>query len=88
MDGLLLRRVQPDYPIAAKRIRVQGAVEIVALISREGMIEHLQVVSGHPMLIRAALDAVKQWRYRPYVLNGDPIEVETRITVNFSLAGN
>ena len=87
-NGMLLHRVQPDYPIAAKRIRVQGAVEIVAIISREGTIEHLQVVSGHPMLVRAALDAVKQWRYRPYVLNGDPIEVETMIMVNFSLAGN
>lgn len=88
MDGLLIHRVQPDYPWPAKQTRVQGTVEIAALISKEGTIENLRVVSGHPMLIRAALDAVKQWRYRPYILNGDPIEVETKITVNFSLAGN
>ncbi len=88
MDGLLIHRVQPDYPWPAKQIHVQGVVEIAAVISKEGTIENLQIVSGHPMLIRAALDAVKQWRYRPYILNGDPIEVDTRITVNFSLAGN
>jgi protein TonB len=88
MDGLLIHRVQPDYPLPAKLTHVQGTVEIAALISKEGTIENLQVVSGHPMLIRAALDAVKQWRYRPYILNGEPIEVNTRITVNFSLGGN
>ena len=54
-----------------------------AVISREGTIENLQVVSGHPMLVQAAIDAVRQWRYRPYVLNGEPVEVETQVTVNF-----
>jgi len=88
MDGLLIHRVQPDYPFQAKQVRAQGVVEIAAIISKEGTIENLQILHGPPLLIRAALDAVKQWRYRPYVLNGDPIEVETRITVNFSLAGN
>jgi periplasmic protein TonB len=88
MDGLLIHRVQPDYPFLAKQTRVQGAVEIAALISKEGTIENLHVTSGNPMLISAALNAVRQWRYRPYILNGDPIEVETRITVNFALAGN
>lgn len=88
MDGLLIHRVQPDYPILAKQSRVQGPVEIAALISKQGTIENLQVVSGHPMLVGAALSAVKQWRYRPYVLNGEPIEVDTRITVIFSLGGN
>jgi protein TonB len=88
MDGFLIHRVQPDYPILARQTRVQGPVEIAAVIGKEGAIENLRVVSGHPMLIRAALDAVKQWRYRPYILNGEPIEVDTRITVNFSLGGN
>jgi protein TonB len=88
MDAQLVHRVQPDYPIFAKQTHVQGVVEIAAVISKEGTIENLQILRGPPQLIRAALDAVKQWRYRPYVLNGDPIEVETRITVNFSLAGN
>ena len=88
MDGLLLHRVQPDYPARARQVRVQGAVIIAALISKEGTIENLRVLSGHPMLIPAAISAVKQWRYRPYILNGDPIEVDTQITVNFLLSGN
>ncbi len=57
------------------------------MISREGAIENLQVLSGHPMLVQAAVDAVRQWRYRPYVLNGEPVEVETQVTVNFVLSG-
>ena len=57
------------------------------MISREGVIENLQVLSGHPMLVQAAVDAVRQWRYRPYVLNGEPVEVETQVTVNFVLSG-
>ena len=88
MDGYLIHRVQPDYPALAERARIQGRVEIAAVISKEGTIENLQVLKGHPMLVRAAIDAVKQWRYRPYILNGDPIEVNTNITVTFSLAGN
>ena len=55
---------------------------------REGTIENLQVVSGHPLLVRAAIEAVRQWRYRPYVLNGEPVEVETQVTVNFVLSGD
>jgi len=88
MDGYLMRRVQPDYPFLAKQARVQGPVEMAAVISKQGAIENLQVLSGNPMLIPAALNAVKQWRYRPYILNGDPIEVDTRITVTFVLGGN
>lgn len=88
MDGYLTRRVQPDYPFLAKQARVQGPVEMAAVISKQGAIENLQVLSGNPMLIPAALNAVKQWRYRPYILNGDPIEVDTRITVTFVLGGN
>jgi protein TonB len=88
MDGFLVQRIQPDYPVIAKRAGIQGAVVIAALISKEGAIENLRVLSGHPMLIPAAMSAVKQWRYRPYILNGDPIEVDTQITVNFLLGGN
>jgi protein TonB len=87
MEGNLVLRVQPNYPAAARQLRVQGKVVLRAVISREGAIENLQVVSGHPMLVRAAADAVRQWRYRPYMLNGDPVEVETEVTVNFVLSG-
>jgi len=87
MEGNLVLRVQPDYPAPARQLRVQGKVVLRAVISREGTIENLQVVSGHPMLVRAAVDAVRQWRYRPYVLNGEPVDVETEVTVNFVLSG-
>ena len=59
-----------------------------AIISKQGTIENLTVVTGHPMLAPAAIEAVRQWRYHPYILNNEPVEVETQITVNFSLAGN
>jgi protein TonB len=88
MEGNLIRRVQPAYPPLARSARIQGQVVLAAVISKEGMIENLRVLEGHPMLVRAALDAVGQWRYRPYILNNEPVEVETRITVNFSLAGS
>jgi len=84
----LLHRVQPIYPPLARQARVQGAVELRAIISKAGTIENLVVVRGHPMLATAAIEAVRQWRYRPYLLNNQPIEVETEITVNFVLSGN
>jgi protein TonB len=87
MEGNLVHRVQPDYPPLARQVRVQGQVVLRAMINREGTIENLQVLSGHPMLVQAALDAVRQWRYRPCVLNGEPVEVETQVTVNFVLSG-
>lgn len=87
MEANLIHRVQPDYPALARQVRVQGQVVLRAMISREGEIENLQVLSGHPMLAQAAVDAVRQWRYRPYVLNGEPVEVETQVTVNFVLSG-
>lgn len=83
--GLLTHRVEPPYPTLAKSARVQGTVILTAIISKEGDIENLQLVEGHPMLVPAALAAVKQWRYKPYLLNGQPVEVETTITVTFSL---
>jgi len=87
MEGNLIYKVQPVYPPLARSARIQGAVVLRAIISRNGTIENLQTLSGHPMLVGAALDAVRQWRYRPYILNGDPVEVETQVTVNFSLSG-
>ena len=86
-EGNLISQVKPPYPPMAKMARVQGAVVLQALISKQGTIQNLRVMSGHPMLVQAALDAVKQWRYRPYLLNGEPVEVETQITLNFSLTG-
>jgi protein TonB len=84
--GLLIRRVEPSYPTLARAARVQGEVILSAVISVNGEIENLQLVSGHPMLVPAALTAVKQWRYKPYLLNGQPTEVETTITVIFTLS--
>src|SRR5450759_3873666 len=87
-EANILYRVQPSYPSLARQVRVQGTVELRAIISKAGTIENLVVVRGHPMLVTAAVEAVKQWRYRPYLLNKEPIEVETEITVNFVLSGS
>jgi protein TonB len=85
LEGNKTRDVQPVYPQMAKVAHVQGDVVLRAVISKSGSIENLQVVSGHPMLMQAALDAVRQWRYKPYALNGEPVEVETVITVKFHM---
>lgn len=85
--GLLVKRVQPNYPPLARQARIQGTVVLQAQISKSGDIENLQLISGHPMLAPAAIEAVKQWKYRPYLLNGEPVEVETQVQVNFTLAG-
>ena len=85
--GLLIHKVEPTYPMLARSARIQGNVVLKAIIDKEGNIQDLQLVSGHPMLVPAAIQAVKQWRYRPYLLNGQPVEVETTITVIFSLTG-
>ena len=87
-SGLLIRKVQPSYPPLARQARIQGTVVLQAQISKTGDIENLQLVSGHPMLAPAAIEAVKQWKYKPYLLNGEPVEVETTVQVNFSLAGS
>jgi periplasmic protein TonB len=86
-EGSLIYRVQPIYPPLARQAHIQGAVELRAIISKAGTIENLVVLRGHPMLVPAAIGAVRQWRYRPYLLNGEPVEVETEITVNFILGG-
>jgi len=83
--GMLVHRVEPEYPMIAKRARVQGQVVLSAIIDTNGEIKNLELVSGHPLLVPAALAAVKQWRYRPFLLNGQPIEVETVVTVSFEL---
>ena len=83
--GSLIRKVEPKYPPLAMAARIQGSVVLAAVISKSGSMENLKLVSGHPMLVPAAIDAVRQWQYQPYVLNGEVIEVETQITVNFFL---
>lgn len=85
MEGNLIHRVEPQYPAIARQIRLEGSVILKAIISPEGSIERIDVASGQTLLARAAKDAVQQWKYRPYLLNGEPIEVETEITVNFVL---
>jgi periplasmic protein TonB len=87
VSGLLVRKVPPAYPPLARQARIQGVVVLQAQISKEGNIENLQLISGHPMLAPAAIEAVKQWKYRPYLLNGEPVEVDTQVQVNFTLAG-
>jgi periplasmic protein TonB len=86
-SGLLVRKVPPAYPPLARQARIQGTVILQAQISKDGNIENLQLISGHPMLAPAAIEAVKQWKYKPYLLNGEPVEVETQVQVNFTLAG-
>lgn len=87
-EGDLIHKVVPTYPPLARSARIQGQVILQAMISRQGTIENLRVLYGHPMLVPAALAAVQQWRYRPYILNKEPVEVETQITVNFFLGNN
>jgi periplasmic protein TonB len=82
-EGELVNRVDPVYPRIAVLTGTQGEVRLHALIAKDGSIQSLNVVSGPPLLVRAAVDAVQQWRYRPYYLNGEAVEVETFITVNF-----
>ena len=86
-EGLLIRKVTPIYPEIAKLSHQQGTVSLHAIIGRDGTIQQLQAVSGPPLLIKAAIDAVQQWRYRPYMLNGQAVEVDTQITVKFILGG-
>jgi protein TonB len=83
--GLLIQKIVPQYPPMGKAMRVEGTVVLTATISKAGTIENLRVASGPAMLQQAALDAVKDWRYRPYLLNGEPVEVETTVNVVFTL---
>ena len=83
----LIRQVRPVYPPLARQARIQGTVKLTAIIAKNGSIEKLEVLSGHPLLIPSALQAVKQWRYKPTLLNGQPVEVVTQVDVNFTLTG-
>ena len=82
----LVRKVTPVYPPLAKQARIQGTVRFTAIIGKDGTIQNLQLVTGHPLLVAAAQDAVKQWVYKPTLLNGEAVEVVTQIDVNFTLS--
>ena len=86
--GMLIKKVPPKYPKKARKNHIEGTVILHAKISKEGDIADLSVISGDPMLTQAALDAVKEWKYRPYLVEGKPVAVETEIRVNFQLAAN
>jgi len=85
-SGLLVTKVQPVYPPVARQARIQGSVVMKAVISQTGDVVSLELVSGHPMLAPAAMEAVKQWKYKPFLLNGNAVNVETQVTVNFALS--
>jgi len=84
-DGLLVKKIPPSYPLEAKLVRLEGTVVLHAVIDRTGEVSEVNALSGPPLLESAALDAVKQWKYKPYLLNGEPVEIQTQITVNFKL---
>ena len=84
-QGLLYKKVAPSYPSNALRMKIEGTVELLATISKTGDITNIKVVSGDSQLTRAATDAVKQWKYKPYLLNGEPVEITTQVTVRFKL---
>ena len=86
-EARALAKPNPIYPALARQARIQGKVQLHAIIDKDGRVSELQVVSGHPLLVKAALDAVQNWRYQPTVLNGEPVEVDTTIDVNFVLGG-
>jgi protein TonB len=85
MAGNLLDKTLPEYPAIARAARIQGTVVLQATIAKDGTIQNLRVISGPPMLQQAAMNAVRSWRYKPYLLNGEPVEVETTINVVFNL---
>lgn len=84
-DGLLVKKIPPDYPLEAKLVRLEGTVVLHAVIDRSGEVAQVNAVSGPPLLESAAVDAVKQWQYRPYSMNGQPVDVETTVEVVFAL---
>ena len=88
LQGLLINKVNPIYPPLARQARIQGMVVLQITVSEAGDVETAELFSGHPMLAPAAIEAVKKWKYQPYLLNGDPVKVETRVAVNFKLAAD
>ena len=85
-EANLIHDVPPQYPPEAGRARIEGTVVLMALIGTDGTVKDVRIESGLPILAQAAIDAVKQWRYKPYVINGEPVEVDSRITINFNLS--
>jgi protein TonB len=85
ITGLLVHRVEPTYPPVAQQAHIQGSVVLTAIIDKNGNVQQLRLVSGPPLLVPAAIEAVKQWHYKPFLLNGEPLEVETTVTINFHL---
>lgn len=84
-EANLIHKVEPSYPQIAKIAHIQGDVVLRVRIGKNGELNEIKLLSGHPLLVQSAFDAVKQWRYRPYLLNGDPVEVETTITIKYHL---
>jgi len=84
-QGLLLKKTKPTYPPSALHMHVEGPVELLATISKTGDISAVKILRGDPGLARAAVEAVKQWKYKPYLLNGEPVEIQTEVTVKFKL---
>jgi len=84
-QGLLIKKVQPVYPPNALRMRAEGTVKLTATVSTTGNVTDVKAISGEALLTQAAMDAVKQWKYKPYLLNGDPVEIKTEVTINFKL---
>jgi protein TonB len=84
-QALLIKKVEPEYPQEARDKHIQGAVILQVKISEAGDVKDARLISGHPLLAPPAIEAVKQWKYKPYLLNGEPVQVETRVTVDFSL---
>jgi protein TonB len=85
LEAKIIKRVIPEYPPIARQMRLSGVVQLAGVIDRDGSVKSLKAIDGHPMLVKAALDAVRQWKYRPTLLNGEPVEVIAPITVRFVL---
>ncbi len=81
----LIRKVTPDYPTLAKQARIQGVVRFTVTIGKDGTVQDIQLISGHPLLVSSAQTAVMQWQYKPTLLNGQPVEVVTQVDVNFTV---
>jgi periplasmic protein TonB len=88
VEANLIRDVAPQYPPEAGRARIEGTVVLLAVIGTDGSVKDVRVENGLPILAQAAIDAVKQWRYKPYMIDGEPVEVDSRITINFKLSAS
>jgi protein TonB len=84
-QGLIVKRVQPIYPSTALRLHLEGPVHLMATVGKSGNITTVKTLNGDPVLAQAAADAVKQWKYKPYLLNGEPVEIQTQVTINFKM---